>query len=161
SAPYSVAVADVSGDGRQDLVVANYGPTTGGTTVSVLLGNGNGTFQAKQDFITGLHPHSVAIADLNGDGKRDLAGATQNGVSVLLGNGTGTFKAAQNFTAGGRSVAIADVSGDSTPDLVVVNSGSNSVNILLGNGNGTFQAAQNFATGGFPQSVVVADLSRD
>ena len=64
----SVAVADVNGDGKPDLVVANYGSNT----VSVLLGNGNGTFQAQQTFATGTIPYSVAVADVNGDGKPDL-----------------------------------------------------------------------------------------
>ena len=89
SNPYSVATADLNADGRPDLVVANYGSGT----VSVLLGNGDGTFGAKTDFGAGSDPQSVAIADLNGDGRPDLAVANwgSNTVSVLLGNGDGTF----------------------------------------------------------------------
>jgi 16S rRNA G1207 methylase RsmC len=73
SSPAFVASADLNGDGKLDLVTANF--ASGTNTVSVLLGNGNGTFQAKQDFGTGTGPISVAIADLNGDGKLDLVTA--------------------------------------------------------------------------------------
>ena len=70
-------------------------PTDGGNTVSVLLGNGDGTFAAKADYATGAGPRSVAVGDFNGDGKLDLATANgmANSVSVLLGNGDGTFQA--------------------------------------------------------------------
>ncbi len=93
-----MAVADVNGDGKPDLVVANYGSNT----VSVLLGNGNGTFQTQQTFATGSEPYSVAVASLNGDGKPDLVVANfgDSTVSVLLGNGNGTFQAQQTFATG-------------------------------------------------------------
>ena len=73
-----------------------------GNTVSVLLGNGNGTFQAQQTFATGNQPDSVAVGDVNGDGKPDLvvANGQSNTVSVLLGNGNGTFQAQQTFATG-------------------------------------------------------------
>ena len=80
--PESVAIGDLNGDGRPDLAVAN----TDSNTVSVLLGNGDGTFQAQTQYPTGLGPASVAIRDLNGDGKLDLAvaNAVSNNVTVLL-----------------------------------------------------------------------------
>src|SRR5438132_6270618 len=91
-------------------------PTPTATTVSVLLGNGDGTFAAKQDFGTGSAPKSIAVADLNGDGKLDLVSTnfTGNGVTVLLGNGDGTFAAQSNFATPlkPRSVAVADLNGD-------------------------------------------------
>ena len=95
SAPYSAVLGDLNGDGKLDLVVAN----EGNNTVSVLLGNGNGTFQAQQTFATGTSPDSVAVADFNGDGKPDLvvANVGSNTVSVLLGNGNGTFQPQQTF----------------------------------------------------------------
>ena len=73
--------------------------------MSVLLGNGNGTFQAQQTFATGIDPDSVAVADVNGDGKPDLVVANDdsNTVSVLLGNGNGTFQAQQTFATGAES----------------------------------------------------------
>jgi hypothetical protein len=144
-----------------DLVVTNYFSNT----VSVLLGNGNGTFQTAQNFASGSNPHSVAVGDLNGDGLPDLAVANRNSgtVSVLLGNGNGTFQAAQNFAMGDapRSVSVGDLTGDGRLDLAVANYFSNTVSVLVGNGNGTFQAVQNFATGSGPESVALGDVNGD
>src|SRR5207302_540562 len=109
---------------------------------SVLLGNGNGTFQGQQTFATGASPYSVAIGDVNGDGKADLAVGNQgnNTVSVLLGNGNGTYQAQQTFATGTnpRSVAMGDVNGDGKADLAVANRTDNTVSILLSAGNGNF-----------------------
>jgi hypothetical protein len=130
-----VAVADVNGDGRPDLVVAN----KYSDSVSVLLGNGNGTFQAAQNFSAGTGPVAVAVADVNGDGHPDLITANyfSNSVSVLLGNGDGTFGSAVSFGQGNypESVAVADVNGDGLPDVVTANNRSNSVSLLLGKRN--------------------------
>ena len=132
--------------------------------MSVLLGNGNGTFQAAQNFTTGSRPHSVAVADVNGDGKADLLAADFKGssVSVLLGNGNGTFQAAQNVTTGmyPKSVAVTDINGDGRPDLIVPVL-YNQLNVLLSNGDGTFQTSQSFSTGLGPNFVAVADLNGD
>src|SRR5260370_2965783 len=117
--PVSVAVGDVNGDGVQDLVIANFGSNN----VSVLLGNGDGTFQGARNFAAGASPNSVAVGDFNGDGVQDLAVANltaANNVSVLLGNGDGSFQAPQAFPTGGlgpRSVAVGDFNGDGVPDL--------------------------------------------
>ena len=96
--------------------------TTVSNTVSVLLGNGDGTFQAKQVLRHGNQPMSVAVADFNGDGKSDLVTADygDNTASVLLGNGNGTFQAKQSFGTGSEpcSVAVADFNGDGKSDLV-------------------------------------------
>ena len=160
SAPRSVAVADLNGDGRPDLAVADYG----GNTVSVLLGKGDGTFGAAASFAAGSVPESVAVADLNGDSRPDLAVAdAYGGVSVLLGKGDGTFGAAASFAAGSgpRSVAVADLNGDGRPDLAVADVFDNTVSVLLGKGDGTFGAAASFAAGSQPASVAVADLNGD
>jgi hypothetical protein len=87
--PLSVAVGDFNGDGVPDLVVANRAYNN----VSVLLGNGDGTFRAAASYAVGSGPVSVAVGDFNGDGKLDLAVANEGSgdVSVLLGNGDGTF----------------------------------------------------------------------
>src|SRR6266436_5402770 len=159
--PISVAVGDFNGDGVPDLVVAD----RVSNNVSVLLGNGDGTFQTPVAFATGTRPQSVAVGDFNGDGKLDLVVANEgsNNVSVLLGNGDGAFQAAQNFPAGTnpQSVAVGDFNGDGKLDLAVANEGSGDVSVLLGNGDGTFQAALAFAAGDIPQSVAVGDFNGD
>ncbi len=159
----SVAVADVNGDGKLDLVVANQciDVNCANGSVSVLLGNGDGTFQPAVSYGSGGQTaDSVAIGDVNGDGKPDLVVANQcassnsctNGtVAVLLGNGDGTFQAAVSYWSGGvggaYSVTVGDVNGDGKPDLVVANQcyddtcTNGGVSVLLGNGDGTFQAA--------------------
>jgi hypothetical protein len=159
--PYAVAVADVNGDGHLDLIVADNAKNV----VSVLLGNGDGTFEVPQDFATGQLPRAVVVADVNGDGKLDLvvANGGSNSVSVLLGNGDGTFAAARNFAVGKvpYAVAVTDVSGDGRPDLITANCGSNNVTVLLGRGNGSFSTAQNYSAGPTPDAVAVADLDGD
>jgi hypothetical protein len=159
--PASVAVGDFNGDGKLDLAVAN----SASNNVSVLLGNGDGTFQAAVNYAVGTNPASVAVGDLNGDGKLDLAVANigSNNVSVLLGNGDGTFKAAVNYAVGSSpySVAVGDFNGDGKLDLAVANPGSNNVSVLLGNGDGTFQTAVNYAVGSYPYSVAVGDFDGD
>src|SRR6266540_3726947 len=132
----SVAIADLNGDGKLDLALANYGLAPGDPgTVSVFLGNGNGTFGSPTNLTTGANASSVAIGDLNGDGKLDLAIANydSNTVSVLLGNVGGGFQAQTQYPTGTNpsSVAIGDLNGDGRLDLAVANFGSNNVTVLL------------------------------
>ncbi len=159
-----MAIGDVNGDGKPDMAVANSVSSTENYSVSVLLGNGDGTFGSAVNFATGSYPVSVAIGDVNGDGKPDLVVANNfgNSVSVLLGVGNGTFGAAATFAVGSspRSVAIRDVNGDGKPDLVVANFGGN-VSVLLGTGTGSFGAATNFATGTQSESVAIGDVNGD
>ena len=113
----------------------------GSNTVSVLLGNGDGTFQAGQDFATGTNPKGVAIADFSGDGKQDII-VNNNGsntVSLLLGNGDGTFQARQDFSVGSSpdGLAVGDFNEDGVRDLVTAASGANTVSVLLGNSTTT------------------------
>jgi hypothetical protein len=162
----SVAIGDLNGDGKPDLAVANAGGFPDfGNTVSVLLGNGDGTFGPKSDFGTGTSPGSVAIADLNGDGSLDLAVAngSSNTVSVLLGDGDGTFGPKSDFGTGTGpgSVTIADLNADGKPDLATANNSSNTVSVLLGNGDGTFAPKSDFGTGASPRSVAIGDLNGD
>jgi hypothetical protein len=158
--PYSVAVGDFDGDGRQDLVTAN----AVGDSVSVLLGDGSGGFAAKTDNATGDTPYSVAVGDLDGDGVGDLVTANLSGtVSVLLGDGSGGFAAKTDFATGAapHSVAVGDFDGDGDQDLATANSGSGTVSVLLGDGSGDFAGKADFATGSGPYSVVTSDLNGD
>ncbi len=142
--PVGVAVGDFNGDGIPDLAIANLcisDPTCqSDSTVSILLGNGDGTFQPQQTYPTGATPVGIAVADFNGDGNADLAVANNNAnsltVSVLLGNGNGTFQPQQTYTVGSSPIGIAaaDFNGDGVPDLAATNefATSPSVSILLG-----------------------------
>ena len=121
--------------------------TIDGNTVSVLLGNGNGTFQAKQTFGTGNKPNSVAVADFNGDGKSDLVTADyrrQLPRACCWATATGRFRPGSPSAPEAvlAWVAVADFNSDGKSDLVTADCGSNTASVLLGNGNGTFQAKQ-------------------
>jgi hypothetical protein len=159
-----VEIGDLDGDGKPDLVTASYKLTRGVYSLEVRLGDGDGTFGASHNYATGRNPSSVAIGDLNGDGRPDLAVGNdgESTVSVLLGNGDGTF-GAKTYDAGDApfSVAIGDLNADGQPDLVVANHNSLGVSALLGNGNGTFAAKQDFRTSGYPSSVAIGDLNGD
>src|SRR5262249_52110157 len=157
----AVAVGDFNGDGIPDLAVANYGdlPNHFGS-VSILLGNGDGTFQPASDYPAGQALSAVVVADFNGDGILDLAVAhftRQGTVSMLLGDGAGSFQPPIRYVTGNQanSVATADFNGDGIADLVVANEGERTVSVLLGIGDGTFQAAVNYAAGSGAASVAV------
>jgi len=156
-----VAVADLTGDGKLDLVTAN----AASATVSVITGKGDGTFLAGRAFAAGSAAHFLGRADFNADGKQDLAVVNYgaNTVSILLGNGNGTFQAPQALAVGTNpfSLTVADLNGDGKPDLAVPNSGSQDVSVLLGNGDGTFQVASSYTAGPGASSVGVADLNAD
>lgn len=168
--PQAVAIGDFNGDGKLDLAVAdqNCNPSCGPGFVSILLGNGDGTFQPQVEYSSAQGPNSVGIGDFNRDGKLDLAVAAGNGgggtqVSVLLGNGDGTFGSPVNYSTGLNpdAVVAADFNKDGILDLAVLNN-IGSVSILLGNGNGTFRTHVDYSTGSFPNgNLVVADLNGD
>jgi hypothetical protein len=157
----------VNGDGKLDLIVSNYGNSTTSSTwnISVLLGNGNGTFQAAVNYPTDNGSRDLVIGDFNGDGKPDIAVANYfaNDVSILLGNGDGTFQPPVNYPAGTNPAAIAaaDFNGDGKLDLVVAAEGSNAAMVLLGNGDGTFGAPVSFAVVGSPLGVAAGDVNGD
>jgi hypothetical protein len=123
----SVAVGDFNGDGIPDLAVAAGG-------LSILLGNGDGTFQAAREYAAGGTPFSVVAADFNGDGVLDIAMAdyTASGtVSILLGNGDGTFQAPQSYAVGAVSIVLGDFNGDGIINLAVANSNSGTVSAAI------------------------------
>lgn len=175
-----VAIADVNGDGKPDLVIAESGNSW---DLAVELGNGDGTFQAPIHTYPGTccspdlrEANWVAVGDFNGDGKPDVAIGSGTGnagyVTILLGNGDGTFTLSQIISvaagAGPVSGAVGDFNGDGKLDLAFVNNSVTPgvVDVYLGNGNGTFSqspvsAVPINASGSEPNSIVVGDFNKD
>ncbi|HEY2972390.1 MAG TPA: FG-GAP-like repeat-containing protein [Pyrinomonadaceae bacterium] len=156
----SVAVDDLNGDGKPDLVASSNFEDK----VSFLLGDGAGNFSVLGSTSTGQRPSAVALGDFNQDGKLDLAVTRDfsTTVSVLLGSGTGSFSAPVNFTVGNNpiSLVLADFNNDNKLDIATGNDGSNTISILLGNGDGSFTAAPSI-TNVRPPSLAVADFNHD
>lgn len=164
--PYPLAVGDVNGDGKPDIVTPNSKP--GVRTLTVLLGDGKGGFKPAADSpVTAGNPYYVALGDVNGDGKVDLV-ATHNGdgrATVLLGNGNGGFAAARGSPVdlGSRvmGVVVTDINRDGKADLVAT--GSDGVRILFGDGRDSFKSAPGspFSVGKGSWRLAVADLNGD
>jgi hypothetical protein len=158
--PQAVTTADFNGDGKLDLAVA-----TGNNSVSILLGNGTGTFPTHVQYAMPGNPVAIVHGDFNGDGKQDIATADQtaNEISVLLGNGDGTFQSHHEYATGPKPMALAtaDVNGDGNLDIIVADYSANKVSVLLGDGDGTFKTHVDYATGHGPSGVAVGDLNGD
>ncbi len=176
-APYSVGsypegavVADFNGDGNLDIAFAN----SASNGVTILLGNGDGTFMAAASPAVGF-AGAIAVGDFNGDGIPDLAVSNNNNssyaVTILLGNGDGTFTVGSSvpvpqWSINPQGIVAMDFNGDGKTDLAVTSANGNSpsnyvVTILLGNGDGTFTQRQTYNTGDGDQSMVGGDFNGD
>jgi hypothetical protein len=165
----SIAVGDFNGDGKLDLVVTEGNLVGVPNVFAVLLGNGDGTFtQAPGSPVQiGSGQNTIAVGDLNGDGKLDVmvANSSDNNVNILLGNGDGTFTQAPGspIPVGTTpySLALADFTGNGKLSLAVANYGDNTLTLLLGNGNGTFTQAPGspIPVGKNPASLAVGDFN--
>ena len=156
--PRSVFAVDLDGDSDNDLAVANLSSNN----VSVLLNNGDGTFQMATSYGAGNAPNSVFAIEIDGDGDNDLAVANYFGsyVSILLNNGDGTFPTTDNYGAADDPISVfgVDLDGDGDNDLAVANRNSNNVSVLFNNEDGTFQTAVDYEVGAHPQAVFGIDL---
>lgn len=172
-----IAVADFNKDGKLDLAVdfIQSGGQMGvaSTAISVLLGNGDGTFQSPVQLATTNSGRwnegariGIVATDLNNDGIPDIAAVdpADNTVMVFLGIGDGTFHPVQQYTVGNTpwGLATADFNKDGKPDLIASNYEGNSISVLLGNGDGTFKPqVVTSDTGLVPDSVFIGDFNRD
>lgn len=165
--PTFVTAASLRNNGIDDLIVTNFTDNT----VSVLLGNGDGTFQAQVPYDVGAAPEWIATGDFNKDGKVDLAVANQNAntLSILLGNGDGTFQPQTTIPTGNQPMSVIaanmhDANGNGNLDLVVANHGDSTISIFQGNGDGTFQTPATVITlpkGYAPSSLAESDFNSD
>jgi Bacterial Ig-like domain (group 3)/FG-GAP-like repeat/Chitobiase/beta-hexosaminidase C-terminal domain/NHL repeat len=159
--PYAMVAGDFNRDGHLDLAITD----ALDSTVLVLLGYGNGTFQTPVIYAGETTPEGITTADVNGDGKPDLivTNSAGNTVSVLLGNGDGTFQKQTPYATGSLPLAVvaADLNGDGSPDLAVINNSGDTVSVLINNGNGTFATQVPYNVGKYPVNLVAADFNAD
>jgi hypothetical protein len=159
--PNMIAAADVNGDGKVDLICANYS----GNSLSVLTNTGSGNFVLSGTYAVGNNPVPVVAADVNGDGKVDLicANLSDNTLSVLTNNGNGNFVLSGTYAVGSNPawVAAADVNGDGKVDLISANYGSSSLSVLTNTGNGGFALSTTYVVGNNPSWIGAADVNGD
>jgi uncharacterized protein (TIGR03437 family) len=164
--PFYLAAGDFNSDGKNDLAVTNVPATaTGAGSVSVLLGNGDGTFAPAVSYAVGLAPATIVAADFNGDGKLDLAALDAdtiivNKLWVLLGKGDGTFQNAVSTATATSSgyLSYADLNHDGKLDAVIADQLASAMSVLMGNGDGTFQSPVRYLAAAQPTAVAIAPL---
>jgi hypothetical protein len=165
-----LAIGDLDGDGKPDIVTSNYGISHNISVLRNTSSSGSISFAAKIDLATGLDPYSVALADIDGDGRLDIIYAYTSGYASVFRNtsttGNISFAAKLDFTAGGtpRFVVTGDIDGDGKPDVAVANGGSNDVSLLRNTstvGNISFAAKIDFAAGTSPYSAAIGDIDGD
>ena len=168
--PYDIVVADFDGDGAKDIAVTNASQSATGDSVSILLGNGDGTFGAANTYAVGWGPFTIEGADFDGDGDIDLsiANANDRNIVVLFGNGDGTFFIHQTHPFIGASWGVifahtaADFDGDGDTDLAMIMLTPNIVVVLPNDGTGTFSSPQTVDTlPGFPVDLEPGDFDGD
>ena len=173
----AVVATDLNNDGKLDVVIMHSiecfsAPCTSARSVTALLGNGNGTFQAAREINVNTFPHSMAVGDFNRDGIKDLAvGGENTELSILLGVGDGTFRApaVMLLVPGGdtfsacNDVDVADFNRDGIPDITVPLGNGEGNAIVLGNGDGSFRVSTRILEDAVsaPQNCAVADFNRD
>lgn len=158
----AVALGDLNGDGKPDVVVATDGGDYATQSVGVLLGKGDGTLAARVDYPSRSNLSSLVLGDLNGDGRLDIVwGDLSNTVGVLLGKGDGTFAPPVSYDIpdGAASLAVGDLNRDGKADLAATTNRTHSVCLLLGKGDGTFAATIEYAAAS--SSLALADLNAD
>jgi hypothetical protein len=161
--PVYISAGDFNNDGNLDVVVANEG-IIGPSSISVFLGNGDGTFQPPTNLPlpTDAAPSDVEVADLNGDGNLDIVSCNNNELylSVYLGNGDGTFQAPSRVYSSFAPLSIRtmDFNGDGIPDIAILSQGNYDVGVVAGNGDGTFQPAVFFGAGSLPYTMAAGTL---
>ena len=158
--PTSVTTGDFNGDGFTDLVTTNIGDNT----LSVLLGNGDGTFKEQTQVQATRDPRALVVNDFNGDGRLDLAVACSGSdqVAIFFGLPQGAFSENGRYPVHKTPVSIAsgDLNGDRAPDLVVALR-NDKIKVLLGNADGRFVDGPLYEHGDTPTSLAVADVDRD